>query len=56
MTRVVSILVLCAIFAFTASKKIKKLEETISFDVKPSGQISHQKIKLVGRTGDINSE
>ena len=25
----------------------KKLLETLSFDIKPSGQITHQKIKLV---------
>lgn len=32
----------------TDSKKGKKLEETGSFDVKPSGQIAHETIKLVG--------
>ena len=31
----------------TDSKKGKKLEETGSFDVKPSGQVSHETIKLV---------
>lgn len=30
-----------------SSKKGKKLEETDSFDVKPSGQIAHQTIRLV---------
>ena len=28
-------------------KRGKKLEETLSFDVKPSGQVAHQSIKLV---------
>lgn len=38
------LLTLCA-----HSKKGKKLEETSSFDVKPSGQISHHTIKLVSQ-------
>lgn len=33
--------------ASSSSKKGKKLEETESFDVKPSGQVAHQTIKLV---------
>ena len=31
----------------SGGKKGKRLEETDSFDVKPSGQIAHQTIKLV---------
>lgn len=38
------------IIAFVLFRSIlgKKLEQTESFDVKPSGQIGHQTIQLVG--------
>ena len=45
------LLVVCAIYLALSSlaegKKGRKLEETESFDVKPSGQLSHQRIDLV---------
>ena len=42
------VLALCFIFSvLTQGKRGKKLEETLSFDVKPSGQVAHQSIKLV---------
>ena len=34
-------------FGLAEGKGGKKLEETLSFDVKPSGQVAHQSIKLV---------
>ena len=33
--------------SFASCKDGKRPEETVTFDVKPSGQISHEKLKLV---------
>lgn len=38
---------LVAALGFVSCKEVKRLEETVSFDVKPSGQIAHETLKLV---------
>lgn len=42
----ISSLLLLAV-SFASCKDGKRPEETVTFDVKPSGQISHEKLKLV---------
>ena len=42
-----SLLLLVAAVCFVSCKGGKKSEETKSFDVKPSGQIAHETLKLV---------
>ena len=47
---VLLVVLLSLLFPANAStKKGNKLEETSSFDVKPSGQIAHQTLKLVSQ-------
>lgn len=43
----VSLLLLAAAVSLVSCKGGKKSEETKSFDVKPSGQIAHETLKLV---------
>ena len=43
----VSLLLLITAVNFASCKGGKKSEETKSFDVKPSGQIAHETLKLV---------
>ena len=45
--RKVLVFVSLSLLIFPPNADAKKLEETSSFDVKPSGKIAHQKIVLV---------
>lgn len=41
------VMICLALASLTEGKRGRKLEETRSFDVKPSGQVAHQTIDLV---------
>lgn len=41
------VMICLALASLTEGKRGRKLEETRSFDVKPSGQVAHQTVDLV---------